>query len=97
MAAPLSTHIPGAAGDVEVVVTGTLIVNTGLREILTYGACLAEDAAISGDVVSVTLTKASAGKMATLTLKVWKRTAAGDCTPIAATAAKKVTWFATGV
>jgi hypothetical protein len=72
-------------------VTGTLGIVTGLTTIIAASVTLAEDAAITGDAVSYTF---SGG---TLTAKVWKRTATGDCTPIAATAAKNIGWLAVGV
>jgi hypothetical protein len=34
--------------------------------------------------------------VSTVTVKVWKPTASGDCTPIAATAAKNVNWLVIG-
>jgi hypothetical protein len=71
-------------------VTGSLAVTTGLTSIVAATATLNEDAALTGTVVSATF---SAG---TLTIKVWKPTASGDCTPIAATAAKSVCWTAVG-
>lgn len=71
-------------------VTGTLVVASGLTTIIAVVATLKDDVAITGTDVSATWTGAN------LTLKVWKPTSTTDCTPIAATTAKNVSWIAIG-
>lgn len=71
-------------------VTGTLVVASGLATIVSVVATLKDDVALAGTEVSATWTGTN------ITLKVWKPTATGDCTPIAATAAKNVSWIAIG-
>lgn len=71
-------------------ITGSGTVASGLTTIVSAVACLKDDASISGDTVTATWTGA------TLTLKVWKPTSTTDCTPIAASASKNVSWIAIG-
>lgn len=71
-------------------VTGTLAVASGLATIVAVVATLKDDVSIAANEVSATWTGAN------ITLKVWKPTATGDCTPIAATVAKNVSWIAIG-
>lgn len=73
-------------------VTGTSNINTGLTTLVSVVAGLAEAAAISGSYVSCSAL-ASAGWFQ---VQVWKMTGTGDCTPIAATAAKLINWVAIG-
>lgn len=78
-----STSITGATG-------GDII--TGLTTVSSVVAVLGEDAGLAGDKV----TAAIGGTAGHITVKVWKPTASGDCTPILATAAKVVNWVAVG-
>ena len=73
-------------------VTGSADIATGLTTVVQAIACLEADAALAGDVVTVA-DSATAGN---IVLKVWKRTAANDCTPAAATDEKSVRWIAVG-
>ena len=73
-------------------VTGTADIATGLTTVVEAVACLAVDAALTGDCVTV----ADSATSGNIVLKVWKRTSASDCTPVAATAAKSVRWIAVG-
>lgn len=73
-------------------VTGTLDVATGLSTVVAAVACLRDDPSTGGLWASVT----NASTPGTITLKVWKPTAANDVTPVAATAAKVVQWIAVG-
>jgi hypothetical protein len=74
---------------VEAEVTGTLIVSTGLEEVEHVFPVLEEDAGLTGLVATCEIANQTTypGR---ITLKVWKPTATGDCTMIAATAAKTV-------
>lgn len=74
-------------------ITGTSTFATGLATVVACGASLGENAALTGNAVSVDPAPGTAGQ---ITVKVWKPTASGDCTPIAATAAKSVNWWAIG-
>ena len=71
-------------------VTGSLAVTTGLTTITAAVVTLNADAALTGHVATCTFTGG------TLTIKVWKPTSSSDTTPIAATAAKSVSWIAIG-
>lgn len=71
-------------------VTGTATQVTGLTTISAAVVSLKSDASLAG--VSTTCTWAGG----TLTIKVWKATSTADCTPIAATVAKDVSWVAVG-
>ena len=76
----------------ETSVTGSADISTGLTTVVQAIACLKDDAALSGDCVTVAASE-TAGN---IVLKVWKRTGSGDCTPAAATVAKTVRWIAIG-
>jgi hypothetical protein len=76
----------------ETSVTGSADVDTGLSTVVAVVASLGEDAALTGALASAALS----GTAGHITLKVWKPTAVDDCTPIAATIAKKVDWIAIG-
>ena len=73
-------------------VTGEADIATGLMTVVQAIACLEDDAALAGDVVTV----ADSATSGNIVLKVWKRTAANDCTPAAATVEKSVRWIAIG-
>lgn len=77
-------------------VTGTLEVTSGLATVVSVVPVLAEDAALTGLVVTVAIPTQTGGDAGKFTLKVWKPTGAGDVTPIAADAAKNVAWIAVG-
>lgn len=73
-------------------ITGSGTVDTGLSSVESIVVTLSSDTAITGNNVSAAV-PASGG---VVTVKVWKPTAVGDCTPIAATTAKTVNWMAIG-
>jgi len=73
-------------------VTGTADVATGLAAVVQSVAVLEDDISLDGMWVSV----ADSVTAGNVILKVWKPTAAADCTPIAATVAKSVRWIAIG-
>lgn len=73
-------------------VTGTLDVNTGLATVVAAAVSMDDDPAITGNLASVVL----GGTAGHITVKAWKPTASGDCTPIAATAVKNIFWIAVG-
>ena len=73
-------------------VTGSADIATGLATVVQAVACLEDDASLNGDVVTV----ADSATPGNIVLKVWKRTAAADCTPVAATVEKSVRWIAIG-
>ncbi len=78
-----------AIGGVKAV-TGTATQVTGLTTISSAVVSLKSDASLAG--VSTTCTWTGG----TITIKVWKATSSADCTPIAATVAKDVSWVAVG-
>ena len=98
-AATLAAAVAGAASGYKLArgsasitgATGGDIV-TGLTTVVALAASLGEDSSLAGNHVSATL----GGTAGHITLKVWKPTATGDCTPILATAAKTVNWVAVG-
>ncbi len=97
LAAALQALVLGAAAGYklargEAAVTGTADVNTGLATVVAAVACLKADPSLEALWVSAA-PGATAGH---LDLKVWKPTAADDCTPLAATAEKAVEWLAIG-
>jgi hypothetical protein len=67
-------------------------IDTGLSAVSNVVASLASDASIDANVVTGT----AGGGAGHITLKVWKPTSSGDCTPILATVAKTVRWIAIG-
>jgi hypothetical protein len=75
-----------AAGSLSVTGTGSVTAPAGFTAITAVLATLGTDAALTGLTVSYVSTGL------TVTLKVWKPTASGDATPIAATAAKTVSY-----
>lgn len=91
MSPPVSPHHPIHAGDI-VSVTGTLVVDTGLREVQSFSVTAAQAQSINFLGVSAVL---STDKK-TLTLQAWKPTSVSNPTPIAATAAVSVSWQALG-
>jgi len=91
MSLPVSPHHPIHSGDI-VLVTGTLAVDTGQREVQSFSVTAAQDQSINFLGVSATL----GSDKKTLTLKAWKPTSNSNPTPIAATAAVLVSWQALG-
>jgi hypothetical protein len=85
-----STHLPEVAGGVETV-TGTLSVDTGLREIQSVVAALGENSGSDQNVVTVVPQNIVAGTSQKITLSVW----AADGTT-ASTTATTVRWMAFG-
>lgn len=78
-------------------ITGSGTVVTGLTTVAAIVATLQDDAALTGNAVTATIgDQAGAPAAGSVTIKVWKPTASGDVTPIAATAAKSVNWIAFG-
>jgi hypothetical protein len=99
--AALATAPAGVAAGYKIArgvtaVTGTNDLTTGLSTVVACTATLQEDAALTGNLVTVSIQTQSGGTAGHVTLKVWKPTASGDVTPIAATAAKNVGWNCTG-
>lgn len=90
-----SQHLPGVSGGIESV-TGTLVVNTGLKDVQAIHATLLTDVAANEEAhVTVELTEPTAGSggLYQATLKVWKGgTASGD----AGDSAVDVSWMAFG-
>lgn len=78
-------------------ITGSGTVVTGLATVVAIIATLQDDAALTGNSVTASIGDQNGAPAAgSVNLKVWKPTASGDCTPIAATAAKSVNWVAVG-
>lgn len=71
-------------------ITGSGVVASGLTTIVAVVATLKDDPSLNAHLASATFTGAN------ITLKVWKPTASGDCTPIASTTATNVEWVAIG-
>ena len=93
MPTPQSTHLPHVSGDIVTVpaATGTLVVNTGLRNVQAITATLRQDAGTNAAAdVSISVADAVAGRVKA-TIKVWK----ADGTTAASVAAK-VSWIALG-
>ncbi len=90
MSGKVSAHLPETAGGIETV-TGTLVVDTGLRQIQGGAASMAQahDAGSAG--VSITFADKVAGQSIKATLAVWE-----DDGTTASSAATTVSWFALG-
>ncbi len=92
MTTPLSTHIPQMSGAISTVGSGgTLIVDTGLRDLQTLDCSLAQDSAANAASASWELVTQVAGTTRKVTLKTWK----GDGSTAGSVAAK-VSWIALG-
>lgn len=91
MPAPLSTHLPQVSGATTAEITGTLIVDTKLRNLQSFSCVLAEDAEANAASVSWALVTQTAGTTRKVTIKVWKSDGA-----TAGSAAAKVSWIAIG-
>jgi hypothetical protein len=91
----VANAVAGAAAGYKIArgvtaITGTGTVAHGLTTVVAVLATLKDDISINGNEVSAAFTGT------TVTLKVWKPTSSADCTPIAATAAKNVSWLVIG-
>lgn len=86
----LSTHLPEVAGNV-VDVTGSIVVDTGLRNVRTHGANLNQAAGAASAYANSVLTEATGGANAKLTLQVRE-----DDGVTLSSAAASVSWFAIG-
>lgn len=96
-AAQINLLVQGVAAGYKVAmgetsVTGSATVATGLATVVASACSLAEDATLD----ALWATSALSGTAGSILMKVWKPTATGDVTPIAATVAKKVDWIAIG-
>lgn len=91
----LSKHIPGMSGG-KVSVTGTLTVDTGLRNIRSAVACLGTDA-VANEEATVTVKRVAQVRgepgNAKIILKVWK---GGTASGTAGDSAVDVEWLAIG-
>lgn len=85
-----STHIPAFSGTIEAV-TGTLVVDTGLREVQSITASLAEDSVSDGAGVSIEPMAVVGGATVKATISVW---AADGTTP--SSTETNVGWMALG-
>lgn len=87
-----STHIPEFAGDeVTVPTAGSLVVDSGIREIQSATATLSQDAVANAASVSIEVGDAPAGGNHPLTIKTWKADGA-----TAGSVTAKVMWMALG-
>lgn len=101
LAAGVETPVAGVAAGYKVArgvsaVTGTLEITSGLATVIAAVACLAEDLSLAGLGATVEIPTQTGGDAGKFTAKVWKATASGDVTPLAADAAKSVAWVAVG-
>jgi len=85
-----STHIPEYAGDI-VEVTGSLIIDTGLREVQSFSATLATQSTATDAIVDAVLGDIEPGGTQKMTLEVF---AVDGVTP--GVTAVKVAWMALG-
>lgn len=87
----LSTHLPETAGAIETV-TGTLTVDTGLREVQSFNATLNQAATATEAFASATLQPQTPGGTQKLLLQVWS----AATTPLAGVNPVSVSWQALG-
>lgn len=85
-----STHLPQVAGNIETV-TGSLSVDTGLRNVRSHGANLNEAAAAGKALANAILVRGTNGGTDKLTLQVRE-----DDTTTISSAAASVSWWAFG-
>lgn len=87
-----STHLPYVSGGIAAVpaATGTLIVDTGLRNVQAVTAALVQDSVANAAAVTVSIAAAVGGKVK-ITLKTWKADGA-----TAASVLANVSWIALG-
>lgn len=90
MVAPKNTHLPEVAGGIATV-TGTLIVDTGLRKLQTAVATLGADSTATDAIVTMALEPLVAGGTQKINVKVW---AVDGVTP--GVTATPVHWLAVG-
>ena len=93
MSAPLSTHLPQVSGSTvtALAATGTIVVDTGLRDLHSFSCSLAQDAGANASSVSWELVTQTAGTTRKVTLKCWKANGA-----TAASVDAKISWIAFG-
>jgi len=92
MSGTKSTHLPEVAGNIELVPsTGSLIVDTGLRNVQAFGVTLAQAAVADAASVAGILGDPLPGGSQKLTINVVK----ADGVTLGSVAAK-VSWFAIG-
>ncbi len=87
---PLSKHLPEVAGNIETV-TGTLVVDTGLRDVRTFGANLNQATGADSAIANAVLTKGTGGQNDKLSIQVRE-----DDTTTISSAAASVSWWAIG-
>lgn len=90
---PQSTHLPRLVGGIVTVpaATGTLIVDTGLRDLQTLVCALAQNSVGTAATTSWELVTQIAGTTRKVTLKTWDEDGA-----TAGSTAARVTWIALG-
>jgi len=87
-----STHIPEFAGDItEVPAAGSVVVDSGLREVQAATCSLAQDSVATAAAASIEVGSPRAGSTVLLTIKTW----AADGATAGSTAAN-VGWMALG-
>lgn len=92
----LQNDLAAARGVASITGSGDIV--TGLKTVVAVIATLQDDASLNGNLVTATIgDQAGAPAAGSVRLKVWKPTATGDCTPIAAAGAVNVNWVALGV
>jgi hypothetical protein len=91
MPAPLSTHLPQVSGGTTAAFTGTLVVDTGLRDLQSFACSLAQDAVANASSVSYALVSQVAGTTRKVTIKAWKADGA-----TAASVSAIASWLAIG-
>lgn len=88
----VSTHIPEFSGNIETVpAAGTLVVDTGLKEVQAISATLLTDSVATAAAVTVSLAARSGGGTVQATLKTWNADGA-----TAGSTAASVSWMALG-
>lgn len=90
MVAPKNSHLPEVAGGIATV-TGSLIVDTGLRKLQSAVATLGADSTATDSIVTMTLETLVPGGTQKINIKVW----AVDGTTAGVTATP-VHWLAVG-
>ena len=85
-----STHLPEVSGGAETV-TGTLVIDTRLRNLQTIVVCLGADSVAGAAQATVTFAAPVGGATVKATISVWE-----DDLVTASTAATTVHWFAIG-
>ena len=93
MPEPMHPSLPGVTGDISTVpaATGTLVVDTGLMDVQSFSAGLAQDSVATAAGVSWEFVAEVPGTTRKVTLKTW----AADGATAGSTAAK-VSWIAMG-